>query len=116
MVSTRRTAKRRPIYPCWDLGYLGIGCSGKKQIALELLHWLNPILRGSNKKDTECYMVEPTVVAADVYSKVPPTGCGRWTWYTGSLCYPSNDKNRSCLEVNGAWLYGGLNQPFEYWV
>jgi len=30
------------------------------------------------------YMVEPYVVAADVYALPPHTGRGGWTWYTGS--------------------------------
>jgi cellobiose phosphorylase len=30
------------------------------------------------------YMVEPYVVAADVYAVPPHAGRGGWTWYTGS--------------------------------
>ncbi len=32
-------------------------------------------------------MVEPYVVAADVYAATPHTGRGGWTWYTGSASW-----------------------------
>jgi cellobiose phosphorylase len=60
---------------------------GKTQTAWELLDLINPMRRGWNKKDVLRYMVEPYVVAADVYSQPPHTGRGGWTWYTGSAAW-----------------------------
>lgn len=55
---------------------------GKK--ASDLFNLLNPINHASNAQDTECYKVEPYVVAADIYSVAPYVGRGGWTWYTGA--------------------------------
>ena len=35
-------------------------------------------------KEVETYMVEPYVIAADIYSNPDHKGRGGWTWYTGS--------------------------------
>ena len=40
-----------------------------------------------NSEDVARYMVEPYVVAADVYGAPPHTGRGGWTWYTGSASW-----------------------------
>jgi cellobiose phosphorylase len=45
---------------------------------------LNPIYHGDTPAKVRRYMVEPYVVAADVYSASSHTGRGGWTWYTGS--------------------------------
>ena len=45
---------------------------------------INPILHSNTPEKVSCYQKEPYVVAADVYSVPPHTGCGGWTWYTGS--------------------------------
>jgi cyclic beta-1,2-glucan synthetase len=52
--------------------------------AWELLSLLNPVNHGRTREDVARYRAEPYVVAADVYSAVPHTGRGGWTWYTGS--------------------------------
>ncbi len=52
--------------------------------AAELFGMINPITRTSSQGDAELYMVEPYVVAADVYGVAPYAGRGGWTWYTGS--------------------------------
>jgi cellobiose phosphorylase len=52
--------------------------------AWELFALLNPIHHGSTPEQIATYKVEPYVIAADVYSVVPHTGRGGWTWYTGS--------------------------------
>jgi cyclic beta-1,2-glucan synthetase len=49
-----------------------------------LFSFLNPINHTSSRADVQRYMVEPYVVAADVYSVAPHVGRGGWTWYTGS--------------------------------
>ncbi len=45
---------------------------------------INPINRSLTSKDVEKYMVEPYVIAADIYSSSKWLGHGGWTWYTGS--------------------------------
>ena len=57
---------------------------GDKKRAWELLTMINPINHAISREDMETYMVEPYVVAADVYAVTPHTGRGGWTWYTGS--------------------------------
>jgi cyclic beta-1,2-glucan synthetase len=48
---------------------------------------LNPVRHASTRADVARYMVEPYVVAADVYGEAPHTGRGGWTWYTGSASW-----------------------------
>jgi cyclic beta-1,2-glucan synthetase len=52
--------------------------------AYELFNMLNPLNHTDNLEKALKYMVEPYVIAADVYSREPYTGRGGWTWYTGS--------------------------------
>ncbi len=52
--------------------------------AWELFRMINPLNHGSSPARSGIYMVEPYVVAADVYAVAPHTGRGGWTWYTGS--------------------------------
>lgn len=57
---------------------------GDGDAAHQLFSMLNPINHALTRHDAERYMVEPYVVAADVYSTPPHAGRGGWTWYTGS--------------------------------
>ncbi len=52
--------------------------------AWELASMINPVRHGDSPEAVERYMVEPYVVAADVYGVAPHEGRGGWTWYTGS--------------------------------
>ena len=52
--------------------------------ASELFALLNPVNHARTSEEVGRYLVEPYVVAADVYSQPPHTGRGGWTWYTGS--------------------------------
>ena len=45
---------------------------------------INPVNRSLDKKWVEKYVVEPYVVAADIYSNERYPGRGGWTWYTGT--------------------------------
>jgi cellobiose phosphorylase len=45
---------------------------------------INPVNHGKAAGDVAIYKVEPYVLAADVYSRVPHAGRGGWAWYTGS--------------------------------
>lgn len=53
----------------------------------EILKMINPIYHADTKEKAERYMVEPYVVAADVYSNPEHLGRGGWTWYTGSSAW-----------------------------
>jgi cellobiose phosphorylase len=53
----------------------------------ELMRMLNPFSHTRTRADTDCYKVEPYVVAADVYAATGQTGRGGWTWYTGSASW-----------------------------
>jgi cellobiose phosphorylase len=57
---------------------------GDTKRAWELLSLINPINHAKTAEDVRKYKVEPYVVASDVYSKIPYSGRGGWTWYTGS--------------------------------
>ncbi|MBZ9628038.1 hypothetical protein LB450_07985 [Psychroflexus sp. CAK1W] len=57
---------------------------GYGEKAVRYLNMINPINHALNQKSANKYMVEPFVVAADVYGEAPLTGKGGWTWYTGS--------------------------------
>ena len=60
---------------------------GQGKRALELFALLNPVHHGATPEEVARYMVEPYVVAADVYGAPPHTGRGGWTWYTGSASW-----------------------------
>lgn len=57
---------------------------GDSKRAWELFALLNPINHARSAQDCSVYMVEPYVMAADVYAASSHTGRGGWTWYTGS--------------------------------
>ena len=52
--------------------------------AHELLSFINPINRSTDRNSVKRYRVEPYVVAADIYSAPGHVGRGGWTWYTGA--------------------------------
>ncbi|MEO6623252.1 MAG: hypothetical protein ABIN37_00245 [Burkholderiaceae bacterium] len=52
--------------------------------AWELLALLNPLSHAADAGQVASYLVEPYVVAGDVYAFAPHAGRGGWTWYTGS--------------------------------
>jgi cyclic beta-1,2-glucan synthetase len=52
--------------------------------AVELFHMINPINRTRDAAGVQRYVVEPYVVAGDVYAHPDHSGRGGWTWYTGS--------------------------------
>lgn len=54
------------------------------ETAHNLLTMLNPIHSTSSKKDAMKYEKEPYVMIADISMGTPYTGCGGWSWYTGS--------------------------------
>lgn len=60
---------------------------GNKDKGIEILKLINPISHSDNKEIADTYMVEPFVVAADIYSNPNHVGRGGWTWYTGSSAW-----------------------------
>ena len=55
-----------------------------KDKGMEILKMINPIYHSDTKDKADTYMVEPYVIAADIYSNLEHPGRGGWTWYTGS--------------------------------
>ncbi len=53
----------------------------------EILKIINPISHSDTKEKADIYMVEPYVIAADIYSNSEHPGRGGWTWYTGSASW-----------------------------
>jgi cyclic beta-1,2-glucan synthetase len=77
---------------------------GRRDRAAALLDLLNPVLHAATPAQADRYLVEPYVVAADVYGAAPHVGRGGWTWYTGS----SGWLQRVALEsVLGLRMEGG---------
>jgi cellobiose phosphorylase len=57
------------------------------QLVTELLTMINPVNHGSTREKIQRYLVEPYVMAADIYGSNPHAGRGGWTWYTGSASW-----------------------------
>jgi cyclic beta-1,2-glucan synthetase len=57
---------------------------GENQLSWSLFTIINPVQHGDTAEKIEVYKIEPYVMAADVYSTMPHTGRGGWSWYTGS--------------------------------
>jgi cyclic beta-1,2-glucan synthetase len=70
------------LWTVWAFAELGQG-----DRAEALFRMLNPIYHSDTSAKALQYRVEPYVVAADVYSVLPYTGRGGWTWYTGSASW-----------------------------
>jgi cyclic beta-1,2-glucan synthetase len=67
------------IWTTWAFTRLGDG-----DRAWKLFDMMNPVKHTDTSEKVERYVVEPYVIAADVYSQPPYVGRGGWTWYTGS--------------------------------
>ncbi len=63
---------------------MAFAAAGETERAWELFRMINPITHGGDPEAIKTYMVEPYVVAADVYTNPQHAGRGGWTWYTGS--------------------------------
>ena len=60
---------------------------GDAQRVKDLVSMINPVNHGSTREKIDRYLVEPYVMAADIYGSEPHTGRGGWTWYTGSASW-----------------------------
>ncbi len=70
------------IWSAWAFARLG-----ERGKAHALHRLLDPVLRAGDREGAERYVVEPYVMAADVYERPPHVGRGGWTWYTGSAAW-----------------------------
>jgi cyclic beta-1,2-glucan synthetase len=66
---------------------LATALAGDGDRATAMLSMLAPINHASTPEKMRQYMVEPYVVAADVYAAEGNVGRGGWTWYTGSAAW-----------------------------
>jgi cyclic beta-1,2-glucan synthetase len=75
-------------------------------VAHELLRFINPIHRSSDRGGVLSYRGEPYAVAADVYSAPAHVGRGGWTWYTGAAGWMYRVTIESLLGIRreGRWL------------
>jgi cellobiose phosphorylase len=62
----------------------GLCRSGRPERAWELFALINPVNHGRSAEGIARYMLEPYVVAADVYARAPHVGRGGWSWHTGA--------------------------------
>ena len=74
--------------------------------AHELLSFINPIYRSSDRDSVARYRVEPYAVAADIYSAPAHVGRGGWTWYTGAAgwMYRVTLEHLLGIKREGQWL------------
>ena len=72
---------------------------GEGDKAARLFALVNPINHARTRGDMNRYVVEPYVIAADVYAVAPHTGRGGWTWYTGSAGWMQRAGMESILGV-----------------
>jgi cyclic beta-1,2-glucan synthetase len=49
--------------------------------------YLSPAHRAANTAYGKAYLIEPYVMAGDIYSQAPYTGQGGWSWYTGAAAW-----------------------------
>jgi len=66
---------------------MAFAAMGEKEKVKDLLSLINPVNHGSTPELISRYLVEPYVIAADIYGAAPHTGRGGWTWYTGSASW-----------------------------
>jgi cellobiose phosphorylase len=66
---------------------MAFAAMGETQRVKELLSMINPINHASTREKAMRYLVEPYVMAADIYGSAPHTGRGGWSWYTGSASW-----------------------------
>ena len=68
---------------------------GRRRQGLQPVHDCSiPSTTRSTPDESSLYMVEPYVVAADVYSHPQHVGRGGWTWYTGSASWLYRARHR----------------------
>ena len=63
---------------------MAFAAQGDARRAWELTAMINPVNHASSAQGIATYIVEPYVMAADVYALAPHTGRGGWSWYSGS--------------------------------
>lgn len=63
---------------------MALARQGDPETAVRLLEMMNPIAHTSSREAADRYVVEPYVMAGDVYSLKGHEGRGGWSWYTGS--------------------------------
>ena len=63
------------------MSLLKIGMNDK---AYDYYQMINPINRTLTKSMVDTYMIEPYVIAGDIYSNYNHPGRGGWSWYSGS--------------------------------
>jgi cyclic beta-1,2-glucan synthetase len=79
---------------------------GRGDRAHELLEFINPVSRSTDKEHVRRYRLEPYVVAADIYSAAGHVGRGGWSWYTGAAAwlYRITLEHILGLKREGEWL------------
>ena len=66
---------------------MAFAAAGDVERAWELFDLINPVHHGDSAEAIATYLVEPYVVAGDVYANPQHEGRGGWTWYTGSAAW-----------------------------
>jgi len=89
---------------------------GQGERAVQALDLLNPILASSTPESARHYVVEPYVLAGDVYGTPALAGRGGWSWYTGSAGWYYRVALESVLglQVRGTKLMLRPNIPRDW--
>ncbi len=61
--------------------------AGNADAAYRYFTYLSPAHRANDATHRAQYLIEPYVMAGDVYGEPPYTGRGGWSWYTGSAAW-----------------------------
>ncbi|MEP7099702.1 MAG: glucoamylase family protein, partial [Burkholderiales bacterium] len=61
--------------------------TGDGDAAYRYFTYLSPAHRSAHATRAKPYVIEPYVMAGDVYSEAPYVGRGGWSWYTGSAAW-----------------------------
>ena len=60
---------------------------GDGDAAYRYFTYLSPAHRSAHATRNQPYLIEPYVMAGDVYTEAPYVGRGGWSWYTGSAAW-----------------------------
>jgi cyclic beta-1,2-glucan synthetase len=80
---------------------------GRRARVAPLLRMLTPAAHAATPDRAALYLLEPYVVAADVYGSPPHVGHGGWSWYTGSAGWMVRVTIESLLGLQiegGEWM------------
>jgi cyclic beta-1,2-glucan synthetase len=89
---------------------------GNHKTSLEILDYINPVLKTQTPEGVRTYRGEPYAIAADIYTQPPFSGMAGWTWYTGSasLYYKAILEEILGVEIRGDKIHLNPRVPKDW--